>query len=328
MSNPSAARGPLALLLKSPLAQYVVVGTGAAYSFFPEQVEPVLRRGLAQMGASFKDAGSFGNRSASTDVSRDNSIPRSIVIHTHGGSSERSKVSSTISMIVSCVLGASVVWLSYSLCSIYLPESIKEYLPVTRQAFDTATKNLAQGIINVKNILSKQIMHLCDQQERLEEKQEATHQDVKLTQQDVKSARQDISLLQQVLNRCEGKLEDTQSVQGYTARGVKLLVRCVASIMPGDQLEELADYHRSCPKQLQDEESDGTNRGDSSSVLYNKHKQTLGLYGHPDPYLTTAASSKRLGLPSTTRAETEEDAAGLERLVSPYLQTTNPLVRP
>jgi hypothetical protein len=89
-------------------------------------------------------------------------------------------------------------------------------LPVTRQVFDKAVHNLGKGIVE----LSQQILTLG-------RKQDETHGELM-------EAREDIHNVQSALGRCEDSLEDAGKTNNRSAKGIKLLVRAVATLVPGN----------------------------------------------------------------------------------------------
>jgi hypothetical protein len=236
-SSGAAARGPLGWLLRSTGSQWLVLGAGTI-SFFPEQVRevawPTVKNALGLTGSD-ADWPSFSllssQRSLRADSESQRSVPSSIVIHTSNGSSTQTWMTT----IVTWTVGATAVWVAYSVFSNYLPDQIKTMLPVTRRVFDRATQTLADHVFHVKDVLGKQLLRLTAQQDELASQQQETHKDVRVVQQDMKQARLELMQLLSGMDRCEVRLEDSAAVQSYTARGVKLLAKCVASIMPGNE---------------------------------------------------------------------------------------------
>lgn len=263
----SVARGPVQVLLQSGAAQWMVLGLGAL-AFFPHETQTVLRKALLALT----------DGDGQTKNHHDSRSP--IVIHTGGSISPRSTVTASL---VNYAVGAGFVWVSYTICVNYLPEQLKEYFPVTRRFFDQATQKLAQGIYNVKEVLGKQIINLSKKQDALGKKQDETHKDVLETKHELSEARSDLSSLAQSLTRCETSLSEAERLQLYTAKGVKLLVRCIAMVMPGDSrvLKELADYSKDgerFQKQI-----DHT----SEAIKKTNSKPTPPqLYDHPEKPLT------------------------------------------
>lgn len=233
----AVARGPLTFLLQSSSGQYLVLGMGA-YTFFPDQV----KRALAPLLASPMFA-QFGLTDGSTDGKSNRMAP--IIIQTpsptviHGGASK-----SLTTMVIYSVAGAGACWVGYVVCSSMLPEAIQEFMPVTKRLFKETSKTLSKGILQVKEILEEQITQLMGQQEVLEKKQDETQQSVKDVQNELGKARLDLMNLMNSLDRCEDGLNNTQAMQGYSLRGIKLLVRCITSFLPDESnfIEDISKY--------------------------------------------------------------------------------------
>jgi len=136
-----------------------------------------------------------------------------IVIQTSGAGGSASE--RIWGQLIGYTLTAAGVWISYTIMIHYLPDWAKEMLPVTRAVFDKAVTNLGKGIVNC----SEQIMILMG-------KQEATHSELL-------EARGDINQLQDSVDRCEDSLETAEATNNKSARGIKLLVRAVATLVPG-----------------------------------------------------------------------------------------------
>jgi hypothetical protein len=118
-----------------------------------------------------------------------------------------------------------------------LPDSIKEYLPVTRRLFEKSITNLGKGILNLKDVLGRQIV-------QLDAKQDQTLAEISMVQENVECIKNDLVDLNEAMGRCETSLEHSEKLQSYTARGVKLLVKTVATLIPGDHraVTELSKY--------------------------------------------------------------------------------------
>jgi len=206
-----------------------------AFVVFPDKMQqllqPILTRALQLM--TLPDS--------STAPATDAATRAPIVIHTGASIDSSSRLVTTV---VSYGLGAAAVWLSYCFACQYLPEFITQMLPVTRQVFDKAISNLAKGIINVKESLGKQIASLSRKQDELGTKQDETHQDVVDIKDELGQARIDLASLNHSVDDCVVSLEYADRLQSYTARGVKLLVRCVATVLPTNDriVTELAQF--------------------------------------------------------------------------------------
>jgi len=269
MVGPGAAaymRGPLHFLLQSSGGQWFLVGLGA-FTFFPEKVGEILRLTFDKLttSESMYNNGGYPRLNPSSN----NNAP--IIIHTGndtGGASTRSMINITM-----YVLSAAGIWISYNAlrydfltCFLFyfltfiitkymfvfflkfvsnlLPESIKELLPVTRKIFDKSITNVAKAIINVREALGKQIMDLSEKQDLLNNKQDQTLIEISNVQENMDHVRNDLDELGDAMSRCETSLEHAERLQSYTARGIKLLVKTVATMIPGDHraVSELSKY--------------------------------------------------------------------------------------
>jgi hypothetical protein len=199
-----------------------------------------------------------------------------------------------------------------------LPESIKEFLPVTRKVFDKSITNVAKAIINVKDVLGKQIFDLSEKQDRLNLKQDQTLSEISILQDNMDHVRNDLDELGDAMSRCETTLEHAERLQSYTARGVKLLVKTVATMIPGDHraVTELSKYSK---------EGDYLDGGTSSRG----DKQQQEQPGTPRPSCLPRSQSlnvnpqERTPISSSSDPEKEHptiSAAKLNALESPALK--------
>lgn len=242
MASPAAARGPLTFLLQSASGQYIVLGMGV-YTMFPEQVRNALKPLLmshpalmAQFGEAFQDSKSGSSHNNSPIIIQ---TPAPMVIH---GNSAGGK--SWTAILVYSVAGAGACWVGYILCSQLLPDAISEFMPVTKRLYQKTSQTLGKGILQVKNILEERIAQLMGQQHLLEKKQDETHKDVQDVKSNLGQARHDLANLQSSLDRCEAGLEHSHNMQGYTLRGIRLLVRCVTSFLPDESnfIDDITHY--------------------------------------------------------------------------------------
>lgn len=229
----TAARGPFGFLLQTQSGQWLLLGLGAA-SLFPDKCNEIIRPLLRNILLGFPDVPSFSHdlaltngRGGSNNSGKSPTSPMSpIVIQT--SSSTKSEGEKIVGQIVAYAISAAGVWVTYTVIVNYLPEWVKEHLPVTRQVFDKAVHNLGRGIVEV----SQQILNL-------RKKQDQTHDELL-------EARSDILNIQNTVGRCEEALETAEGIQNKTQRGIKLLVRAVATMVPGNHniAEELNKYAR------------------------------------------------------------------------------------
>jgi len=183
------------------------------------------------LGDSAPAALSFiGGREKSVEKSQ---IPHSnapIIIHAPSPVG----ISSIKSTVISYALGAGACWVGFFMITNMLPDAVKEFFPVTRKFFENTSNTLGKCIINVKVALEEKFTLLSKKQDTLEQKQDDTITHVLDVKDEVGEARADLSTLGYSLKRCEKTLTTNKNMQCYTNRGVKLLVQCVATILPGN----------------------------------------------------------------------------------------------
>ncbi|KAL7451248.1 hypothetical protein ACHAWC_003073, partial [Mediolabrus comicus] len=128
-------------------------------------------------------------------------------------------------------LVSGTCWTAYIIFSQYLPEQIKELLPVTRKYFEGAVTSLGQGIIRVRDALGEQIKMLSNKTDALADKQNETHNEVLGLKDDIGDVRVNIDDIALAISRCESSLGDAAGRQTYMSRGVRLLVQCVGDLL-------------------------------------------------------------------------------------------------
>ena len=217
----AAARGPFAYLLQTQTGQWLVLGLGA-FTVFPDKCEEIVRPLLRSLILGFPNvpmAGEFAslaNRGGKNHNNNNNNASQApIVIQTSSGGSG-SLTEKLTGQLVTYVASAAGVWVTYTVLTHYLPDWAKEMLPVTRKVFDKAVHNLGMGIVNC----SEQIMTLI-------RKHDETHGELM-------EAREDIQSVQNAVGRCEDALDDASKTNNKSAKGIKLLVRAVATMVPGN----------------------------------------------------------------------------------------------
>jgi hypothetical protein len=222
-------KGPLRLILQTSAGQYVLIGMGA-YALFPEKFHKMLEYSPSLLRLM--------NTGDSDNNRRFSSAP--IIIHTPpptyigGGSGGKS----WIGAIAYTAVGATACWAGYVAVVQLLPDSVGQFLPVTRTIFDKTSQSLGKGILRCKEVLEEKISILSGHQKELGKKQDDTNKTVSHIKGELGEARMDLSMLQQSMNRCEGSMENTEGMQQYTLRGVRILVRCVANMLPENQETE------------------------------------------------------------------------------------------
>jgi hypothetical protein len=251
MSGPAAARGPLAFLLQSQSGQWLAISLGALYAF-PDQVKGMILLPALREASQYSDVAKFlanglgvsegelkGSSSASASTSSPSMQP--IIIHTGNGGNGSKTLADTVTYYA---LGAGACWVGYVVLSQALPEAVQEMLPVTRRFFAKTSSVLADGIIQVRKSLEAQMKNLSKKQDDLEGKLDDTHRSVRSVQKELGETRGDIQGLGESMDRCESTLLSSSRLQSYTSKGVTLLVRCVATMLPSNdrQVNELAQY--------------------------------------------------------------------------------------
>lgn len=149
--------------------------------------------------------------------------------------------------IVQLTLGAGGCWAAYIVFSNYLPDQIKEMLPVTRKFFESAVTSLGNGILQVRDALSEQIAAVTNKQDELGIKQDKTHDQVLGLKDDIGDVRLHIDDIAVAISRCESSLGDAAGRQTYMSNGVRLLVQCVGDLLrPSNPAvaEELDQFSR------------------------------------------------------------------------------------
>eukprot|EP00579_Thalassiosira_antarctica_P000342 CAMPEP_0201867790 /NCGR_PEP_ID=MMETSP0902-20130614/1909_1 /ASSEMBLY_ACC=CAM_ASM_000551 /TAXON_ID=420261 /ORGANISM="Thalassiosira antarctica, Strain CCMP982" /LENGTH=458 /DNA_ID=CAMNT_0048393019 /DNA_START=278 /DNA_END=1654 /DNA_ORIENTATION=+ len=214
-----------------------------------------------------------------------------IVIHSVSSNSRSGGWTGTI---IQLTLGAGACWTAYLVFSNFLPEQIKEMLPVTRKFFESAVTSLGQGIIAVRDHLSEQIAKLGIKQDKLSTKQDETHDQVLGIKDDIGDVRLHIDDIAVAISRCENSLGDAAGRQTYMSRGVRLLVQCVGDLLRQGNpavAEELDQFSRLSAELMDDDsyykESSSSARnsnggGDSSGSPNKRHRQHLEYPSSPN----------------------------------------------
>ena len=198
-----------------------------------------------------------------------------IVIHSHAAPSSNSKYGSWTTLIIQVGFGSFACWTAYFLFSNFLPDQLKEMMPVTRKFFESAVTSLGNGIIRVRDALSEQIAIISGKQDELCEKQNETHDQVLGIKDDIGNVRLHIDDIAVAISRCEGSLTDAAGRQTYMSRGVRLLVQCVGDLMrPSNPkvAEELDQFSRLSSELMESEEDFyyGENNNNNRGKNYNK----------------------------------------------------------
>ena len=321
------AKGPLS----SALGQWAFVGMGAYALAGGDALRDAAVRTAqitAQLAAgvplsAILEAGEHSSRRLAHGAPASAQAP--IVIHTTSSGGGAGMAQKPLVLLVQLTIGAGLCWASYIVFSNFLPEQIKEMLPVTRKFFDAAITSLGKGILQVKETLSEQILGLSRKQEELSDKQDETHTEVLSVRNDLGEVRFDLGQIADTVERCEASLSHAERRQSYTARGVRLLVRCVGAMMPGNsRLAGELDRFNVAGDEFQDEDeiganaaaqigNDGINNGSGSNV-----KAIEGPQHHP-----YAASSSSSGTPMTGRSNPQSQTPA-----DRYVKRTHSYVTP
>jgi hypothetical protein len=237
------ARGPLAFLLQNQAGQWMTISLGAIYAF-PEQAKMVLGD-LGNWSSLAKQLSGFnvptlqdGNKQLAVQAA-----PQPIIIHHHNGSSDTNQY---VSLLIKVAIGGTACWLGYFALTNALPEWVQEYFPVTRKFFAKTSKFLVASIEQVRDVLEKQIGIVSKKQDDLSDKLDNTHDSVLGLHKELGDARTDLNNLNNSMARQESTLNASSRTQSYTSKGVTLLVRCVASMLPSNDhtVHDLAEYIR------------------------------------------------------------------------------------
>ena len=241
MSAP-IARGPLAFLLQNQAGQWMTISLGAIYAF-PDQAKMILGD-LGNWSSLVKQLSGFNVPTLQDGAKAVAAVapPQPIIIHHHNGSS--SDRNQYISLAIKVAIGGTACWLGYFALTNALPEWVQEYFPVTRKFFAKTSKFLVQSIEKVRDVLEKQIGIVSKKQDDLSDKLDTTHESVLDLHNELGNARSDLNNLNNSMSRQESTLNASSRTQSYTSKGVTLLVRCVASMLPSNDhtVHDLAEY--------------------------------------------------------------------------------------
>jgi hypothetical protein len=213
----TAARGPLSSLI----SQWAVVGLGAIGLYGNDEFSSSIWKGFQKLLIGT----TFGNdffKSSSSNIRLEPPSSQPIIIHNLSGRNEK-----WIGTLIQVVVGAGVLWGSFAVFSNFLPDAVKEMLPVTKRVFDTAVESLGNGIINLKDVLSQQILGLEAKQDEFSDKLDNAHEDIL-------HIRSNVDDINDMVIRCEESLSIGEKRQKYTVRGMRLLLRCVGTILPAN----------------------------------------------------------------------------------------------
>mmetsp|Transcript_29270 Transcript_29270/g.46011 ORF Transcript_29270/g.46011 Transcript_29270/m.46011 type:complete len:412 (-) Transcript_29270:107-1342(-) len=242
-----ALRGPLS----TALGQWAFLGFGTFVIFTGDNgVSRAAREiaGIALKLTTGKDyALLLSEASLAKGLANNNNNQAPIVIHNiqpSDGSRSNGNLLSRggwTGTLIHLTLVSGTCWTAYIIFSQFLPEQIKELLPVTRKYFEGAVTSLGQGIIRVRDALGEQIKNLGIKTDLLAAKQDDTHSEVLGLKDDIGDVRLNIDDIAVAISRCESSLDDAAGRQTYMSRGVRLLVQCVGDIMRNNNNPAIAD---------------------------------------------------------------------------------------
>jgi hypothetical protein len=239
----SAAQVALKGPLSTALGQYLFLGFGTFVIFTGDNGVSKAAREIATIALKLttgKDLSSLllGEASLANSVNRNHGGGAPIVIHNIQPTSSDSSSNRNLlnrdgwtGTLIHLTLVSGTCWTAYIIFSQYLPEQIKELLPVTRKYFEGAVTSLGQGIIRVRDALGEQIKVLGMKTDALADKQNETHNEVLGLKDDIGDVRVNIDDIALAISRCESSLGDAAGRQTYMSRGVRLLVQCVGDLL-------------------------------------------------------------------------------------------------
>jgi len=214
---------------------------GAMYAF-PEQAKLVLGdlgsyAILAKQMSGFQ-VPSLEERASTAVVPAQ---PQQIVIHQTLPSTGGNQY---VGLLVKIVVGGSACWIGYFALTNALPEYVQEFFPVTRKFFAKTSKFLVTSLEKVKEALEEQIGVVSSKQDDLSKKLDGTHDSVMGLHKELGDARTDLDRLGDSMARQESTLSSSHKTMSYTSKGVTLLVRCVAAMLPTNDrtIHDLAEY--------------------------------------------------------------------------------------
>merc|ERR1712224_787550 len=167
--------------------------------------------------------------------------PPQIIIHQGTPSDGKNQV---VTLAIKVVVGGTACWLGYFALTNALPEYVQEFFPVTRKFFAKTSKFLVSSIEQVKNVLEEQIGIVSNKQDDLSKKLDGTNESVQGLHRELGDTRNDLDKLGASMARQESTLNSSHKTTSYTSKGVTLLVRCVASMLPSNDrtVHDLAAY--------------------------------------------------------------------------------------
>lgn len=300
MAQAVAARGPLTFLLQSSSGQYLALGLGV-YALFPEKVQqalaPLLGDGYLQFLSSQQQQ--HGQQQHGQQQPIIIQTPPTTIYQNSSGGQSSSK--SLTQVLIYSMAGAGACWVGYIVCSQLLPDAVSEFMPVTKRLFKSTSEALGASILQVKQVLQDQLDLLLSQQDALQATQDETNRKVDGVKGELGNARQDLGRLQSSMDSVELGMEQSKELQGYTLKGIQLLVRCVTSFLPEESqyIHDISQYIES-------------SQGDQGKVVV---KKTTSTTTKPTLTMSSASASQQQqrpqgpvdSLPNISSIESSED---------------------
>lgn len=222
--------------------------------------------------------------------------PQQIVIHQTLPSGDGKN--QYVGFLVKIVVGGSACWIGYFALTNALPEYIQEFFPVTRKFFAKTSKFLVNSLEKVKEVLEEQIGVVSRKQDDLAKKLDGTHDSVKGLHKELGDARNDLDRLGDSMTRQESTLNASHKTMSYTSKGVTLLVRCVASMLPTNDrtVIDLAEYIKDGEEIQKHEEKEL------------RQKRLAGVNVRKTPFSSIAPVPREQPLPNLVVRESRADS--------------------
>jgi len=273
------ASGPLAFLLRSQTGQWMTISLGAIYTF-PEQAKSVFGdvgtyTSLVKQLSGFNIPTLEDGKQLAVAAAAPAVAP--IIIHQHHTNSNSGK-NQLVSIAIKLAIGGTACWIGYVVVTTALPDYVQEFFPVTRKFFAKTSRFLQSSIDKVKEVVEEQMGILSHKQDDLSDKLDDTHDSVRGLQNGLQDTRYDINELTHSMERQESTLSASHRTHSYTSRGVTLLVRCVATMLPSNDrtVNDLAEYIKD-GEEIQKYEEEKRRLSDSV------RKTPISMIGSPDP---------------------------------------------
>jgi len=302
------ASGPLAFLLRSQTGQWMTISLGAIYAF-PEQAKMVIGD-VGTWGSLVKQLSGFTvptlEDAKQVAVQAAPAVAPIIIHQHHTNTGSDSGKNQLVSIAIKVAIGGSACWIGYFVVTNALPEYVQEFFPVTRKFFAKTSSFLASSIEKVKDVLEEQIGIVSRKQDDISDKLDDTHDSVLGLHKELGDARYELNELSDSMSRQESTLSESHRTHSYTSRGVTLLVRCVATMLPSNDrtVNDLAEYIKDGAEIQKYEEE--------KRRLSNVRKTPISMIS-PDPTKKTMERSKSVPLDNSylireSRADSDMDS--------------------